>query len=521
MRGGIVAALALLALPAWAGDFGKTFAKSGEALFAAGQWGPAMAAFDAACNEAPADQAFRARRRDAAARWIEATAPELARATPPEKALALLSALADEGTKRGADAAVRQHVAPALDATVLKLWTDEGGDDPKAMWQAIGRGEQYTQALPEGAAARAKLAALKQRAATRFAKQAAEAKQIGSAYLYDAMAARLAGQPPSAARKAALDDASAFNYDLHVAKPKACPALEPAFFEKLRQMSNYFSSRGSGPPVRVDVRADCVPLPPPRARQEARSWVERRFESNTVQSCSPQTNLVSAASHTEYTSYRSANSRTVTIVDVPAKYETVQNCSSKTYTREINEQKHDIVTILTEDLGFHVMGFGGIVVEGKAYVMPIEAKVTFERITTAGRIFGVKEDATLFDQKTLMGLTAHTVWLEMVYLNAQAQEGRAADLVQAASSGDADSSLGNMVNAVRVDRRITKDRARWFADRVGLTEQELSELVLDAPRVRSTLKLGTTYKLDVPKVDPNLAKTVDKKKKDSGAEDFR
>ncbi len=518
----VVVVAAALATPASAGNFAQAYAKSGEASFAAGRWGEAMAAFDAAHNEAPSDAAITARRRDAAAKWVEVTARELANATPTERALALLSALADEGNKRGADAAVKQHVAPALDAAVQKAWNgDERSDDPKLLWQAVSRGEQLTQALPEGAAARAKLDALRQHAAALYDKRAAEAKAPGSAYLWESMAARMKGRKPDAARRQAWRNVTEFDFKLTVGKPNACPALEPAFAEKLRQMGNSFSSIGYGLPVEVDVRFDCVPLARPKQRQESRTWVDRHLEFNSTKSCSPQTVLVSAQSHTETTVWRGSNYKTVRTVDVPAQYKTVENCSTSYSSRQVSETKTDLLTITTEEQGFDARGRGGILVEGKAYVMPLGARVVTERVTTEGRIFGSKEGFSWFEPKLFASLTAHALWLEMVYLSEQAHDGYAAELVQRAAAGDADASLADKTNAVGVARRVTTSYARWFAERLGLSEQELNELLLDAPRVRPPLRIAGGYKLDVPKADPNLVKAVEKKKKDSGAEDFR
>jgi len=181
----------------------------------------------------------------------------------------------------------------------------------------------------------------------------------------------------------------------------------------------------------------------------------------------------------------------------------------------------DLLTITAEEQGFDARGVGVIAVAGRAYTMPLAARLVTEKVTTAGRIFGSREGFTWFDPKTFAGLTAHTLWLEMVYLNEQAHEGLAADLVRQAATGDPDSSLGDMVNAVRLHHRVTRDYARWFADRLGIEEQALNELVLDAPHVRPTLRVAGNYKLEVPKVDPNLARTVDQKKRSSGADDFR
>lgn len=525
MRGDLVTLLAaflLVAAPAQARDFSQAYAKSGDASAAAGRWGEAMAAYDAAHNEAPADASISTRRRDAAAKWIELMAPQLADVSPPDKALALLFALAEEGKKRGADDAVQRHVVAALDAAVLKRWTgEETSADPKALWQSIRLGEELTGPLPEGSLARKRLGALTKRAVASYEQLASAAKHPGSAYLYSAMAARLNGGTAPADRLRAWQDVTQLDYKLNLAQPKNCPELEPAFREKLRQMNNYFSSSGRGLPAQVDVTFNCVALAPPQQREERRTWVEKNLEFSSAKSCSPQTVLVQAASHTETTVARSSYGRTVRVVDVPSTYNTVENCSTTFSSREVSETKTDLLTITSEELGYDARGSGAILVAGTAFVMPLGARLVTERITTAGRIFGVKEGFTWFEPKMFAGLTAHTLWLELVYLTEKAHEGLAAELVTHAASADADTSVGEMTNAVRLHHRVTKDYARWFEERIGLDEQQLNELVLDAPRVKPALRVAGTYKLDVPKVDPNLVKSIAKQRKPGGDDDFR
>ena len=335
------------------------------------------------------------------------------------------------------------------------------------------------------------------------------------------MAARLVGGKAPAERVRAWRDVTEPDYKLTLAMPKRCPELEPAFREKLRQMNNYFSSSGRGLPARVDVGFDCVDLAKPRERQESRTWVDKHLEFSSAKSCSPQTVLVQAGSHTETTISRSGYGDTVRVVDVPTTYKTVDNCSTTYSSREVSETKTDLLTITSEELGYDARGTGAIVIAGLAFVMPLGARLVTERMTTAGRIFGVKEGFTWFEPKMFAGLTAHTLWLEMVYLTEQANAGYAAELVKHAASGGADTSVDEMTKAVRVHSRVTKEYARWFEQRIGLDEQQLNELVLGAPRVKPVLRLTGNYKLEMPKVDPNLVKTVDKQKKPGGGDDFR
>jgi hypothetical protein len=78
-----------------------------------------------------------------------------------------------------------------------------------------------------------------------------------------------------------------------------------------------------------------------------------------------------------------------------------------------------------------------------------------------------------------------------------------------------------MVTAVRVNRTVSKDSAKWFFDTLGFDDQELKELVLDAPHVKMGMKVAGDYKLDVPKVDGTLVRAVDEKKKAAGVDDFK
>lgn len=529
MRHASLAACAAVALlcacaPSAGTVVGPLYVKHADSAFAAGRWGEAMAAYDAAHDSAPADATITARRRDAAARWVEATAPEVGRATPPDKALALLSALAEEGNRRGAEAAVQTHVVPLLDAAVSRAWSGEvAGDDPKALWQAISSGVVLTQSLPAGSPARAKLAQLQGRAAAAYDKRAQEAKHPGSAYLYRAMAARMRDAKPDAAAVKALQAVTEFDYRLTLAAPQRCPTLADEFRKRLAYFKNLAPHPG-GLPAQVEVQVDCVPLAPPRQRQESRQWVDTHVEYTSAPgSCTDRSVLQNAASHTETTSHGTGigGGDQLRIVDVKASWKTVRDCDPpRQSSQTVSVRKEDVVTITTQEYGFDARGAAVVTINGKAYRMPVHARVVFEKVTTAGKVFGTREDGVIPVQDFLP-LTAHGIWLEMVYLTEKAHEGYVSELLARAEGAPEDARLGDRVSAVRVHQRVTTDYARWFADTLGLDAQQLRELVLDAPRVKPSLKVDGGYKLDVPKLDPNLAREAAEKKRAAGTDDFK
>ena len=521
MRHPALAAIVLLG--ACASGAGQLYLKSGDSAFAGGRWGEAMAAYDAAHNEAPNDAAIVGHRRDAAARWVEAIAPELAKSTPPEKALVLLSSLADEGKKRGADAAVSQHVVPLLDAAVSRLWNGEAAsDEPKVLWEAVSRGELLTQSLPETSPKRQKLEALKQHAFDVFQKLSEQAKHRGTAYLYSAMASYIGGQKPRSEAVSGLQSLTEFDYRVAVEAPKSCPQLEAEFRKRLAFFKNMEPHEG-GLPAAVTVIVDCVPLAQPTQRQEKRAWVEEKIEQHTIPgSCVDRRNMTFGGTIHQYTRERMGGITEHVTVDVPPTYSTVHDCDPPThYSTTSHENKADVVTITTQEYGFNAGGAAILSVEGKDYRMPLSSRVVFEKVTTEGKVFGTKEDVEVFDRANLLALTAHGIWIELVFLAEAAHEGVAADLVKRAAGEEGDARLGDMVSAVRVHHGVTKDFAKWFAEQLGINQQELGELVIDAARVKPSLKAVGDYHLDVPKLDPNLAREAAAKKQASGVDDFK
>jgi len=504
------------------GNPAQAYLENAQNAESAGQWGAAMAAYDAAHDEAPNDAVLTQRRTNAAAHWLAQAAPDAASQTPPAKAAALLWQLAEEGNKRGAQQGVAEHVVGPLDRAVAAIWPGEvASDNPKALWQSLRTGERLTRYLPANSASRQKWLALKQTAVALFAQQRAAAKHAASGYFYDALAARLDHKPPSDAARQALQAETEFNFALEFDRPAKCPQFAPAFRATLDTMGHYFSPRPAGGlPVSVSVQVDCDPLRPPTQRVESRKWMQTTYQPSSVTSCSDNTVLKRAGETKQSVQYLSRNSALVTTTTIKPEYATVKSCSTSFSLDKHVEDKSDEVTVTAQEVGYRLSGHGGIGVAGVEYQMPISVRAISEKITTEGKIFGHKEEMTL-DPTNLLAMAAHDVWLEMAYLNDQAHESYAGVLVREAATADADAKLAKMVAALRIHRRITSDYTQWFAEATGLDTQDLSEIVLEAPHVEVGVQELGGYKLALPKIDATVRARVEQKKVESGVDEFK
>lgn len=510
----LVAGLALGLNLVGCGAATSIWVEHGDRRLASDDVGQAMVAYDKAVDDDPTNAALRAKRAAIADRWVREQAAKLGGDSDAERSFALLDQLAAEGRKRGADRAVNEAVAPALDAAANRIWHPiEEPANTRKWWLGIAGGEAVTARLTDGSKARQRLVETKRRAASWHRDQAKSAKHVGAAWLHFALAHRYDGGPIPTDTQARFDAAARPAFKMTIEAVGGCgPAIEKGLRKRYSE-APILEPLGQLP-VDVAVRFECVAPTGNRVSYRTKSWLQAEVKTSRSRSC--RTNRVQSHQVTTWARKLSGYGRVRT--GFIQYYKDVQSCSTTTVSTRTEKRVTDTVKVQERDEGYIVQGLASFRHPGGVEAWPLSAQLVGTRYITTGALYGHRESAYVLPENATW-LVGHTIWRELLYARTGSLDNIAADSVNraeaAAAASDHDTEVGERIVATVMQEKVVDAQAAWLQTRLGWSAQDAREVLLGKPHVARSAP-ASRHKLAMPALDREVVKRAVAEQAESG-----